>query len=172
MLGLNDLWTIGGSNSWIVSSYLQYRADPSQTSPSHPESGIPNNLFNRFDTYDSGGLFGNLGQVSFGPGYNPFSFYQKYISVGTNIAKQFGQHTVKFGWDYQNTKVDGAEPNNFFTQLFATEADFTQFGPIDSGVNLITLQSGPTPKDNEVHIRNNYNACLCRTIGRSRKRSP
>jgi hypothetical protein len=157
MLGLNDLWTIGGSNSWIVSSYLQYRADPSQTSPSHPESGIPNNLFNRFDTYDSGGLFGNLGQVSFGPGYNPFSFYQKYISVGTNIAKQFGPHTVKFGWDYQNTKVDGAEPNNFFTQLFATEADFTQFGPIDSGVNLITLQSGPTPKDNEVHIRNNYN---------------
>src|SRR6267378_3345694 len=157
MLGLNDLWTIGGSNSWIVSSYLQYRADPSQTSPSHPESGIPNNLFNRFDTYDSGGLFGNLGQVSFGPGYNPFSFYQKYISVGTNIAKQFGAHALKFGWDYQNTKVDGAEPNNFFTQPSATESDFTQFGPIDSGLNLITLQAGPTPKDNQVRLRNNYN---------------
>lgn len=158
MLGLNDLWTIGkGGNSWIVNSYLQYRADPAQTSPSHPESGIPNNLFNRFDTYDSGDLFGNLGQVSFGPGYNPFSFYQKYISVGSNVAKQFGAHSFKFGWDYQNTKVDGAEPNNFFTQLFATEADFTQFGPIDSGVNLITLQSGPTPQDNLVRIRNNYN---------------
>jgi outer membrane receptor protein involved in Fe transport len=158
MLGLNDLWTIGGgSRAWILNSYFQYRADPSKTSPSHPDSGIPNNLFNRFDTYDSGDLFGNLGQVSFGPGYNPFSFYQKYISIGSNVARQFGAHNVKFGWDYQNTKVDGAEPNNFFTQLFATEADFTQFGPIDSGVNLITLQGGATPQDNLVRIRNNYN---------------
>ncbi len=158
MLGFNDLWTIGSSgNSWIVNSYFQYRADPFRTSPSHPESGIPNNLFNRFDTYDSGDLFGNLGQVSFGPGYNSFTFYQKYISVGSNIAKQFGPHNLKFGWDYQNTKVDGAEPNNFFTQLFATEADFTQFGPINSGLNLITLQGGPTPQDNLVRLRNNYN---------------
>ena len=158
MLGLNDLWTIGSSaNTWIVSSYLQYRANPSRTSPAHPESGIPNNLFNRFDTYDSGELFGNLGQVSFGPGYNSFSFYQKYISSGSNIARQFGPHNLKFGWDYQNTRVDGAEPNNFFTQLFATEADFTQFGPIDSGLNLITLQAGPTPQDNQVRLRNNYN---------------
>ena len=158
MLGLNDLWTIGSStNTWIVSSYLQYRANPSRTSPAHPESGIPNNLFNRFDTYDSGELFGNLGQVSFGPGYNSFSFDQKYISSGSNIARQFGAHNLKFGWDYQNTRVDGAEPNNFFTQLFATEADFTQFGPIDSGLNLITLQAGPTPQDNQVRLRNNYN---------------
>jgi outer membrane receptor protein involved in Fe transport len=158
MLGLNDLWTIGSSaNTWIVNSYFQYRADPFRTSPAHPESGIPNNLFNRFNTYNSGDLFGNLGQVSFGPGYNSFAFYQKYISVGTNIARQFGAHNLKFGWDYQNTKVDGAEPNNFFTQLFATESDFTQFGPIDSGLNLITLQAGPTPKDNQVRLRNNYN---------------
>jgi hypothetical protein len=158
MLGLSDLWTIGSSaNTWIVNSYFQYRANPSRTSPAHPESGIPNNLFNRFDTYDSGDLFGNLGQVSFGPGYNSFVFYQKYISVGSNIGRQFGPHNLKFGWDYQNTKVDGAEPNNFFTQLFATEADFTQFGPIDSGLNLITLQAGPTPQDNQVHLRNNYN---------------
>ncbi len=158
MLGLNDLWTIGNSASaWIVNSYVQYRGNPSRTSPSHPQAGIPNNLFNRFDTYDSGQLFGDLGQVSFGPGYNSFTFYQKYISAGSNVARQFGAHSVKFGWDYQNTKVDGAEPNNFFTQLFATEADFTQFGPIDSGLNLITLQGGPTPQDNLVRLRNNYN---------------
>ena len=158
MLGLNDLWTIGSSSSsWIVNSYFQYRADPFRTSPSHPQSGIPNNLFNRFDTYDSGDLFGNLGQVSFGPGYNSFTFYQKYISLGSSVGRQIGSHNLKFGWDYQNTKVDGAEPNNFFTQLFATEADFTQFGPIDSGLNLITLQGGPTPQDNLVRLRNNYN---------------
>jgi len=158
MLGISDLWTIGDtSNPWITNSYFQYRANPLRTSPSHPNAGIPNTLFNLFDTYTSGDEFGNLGQASFGPGYNSFSFYQKYISAGSNIGKQFGHHNVKFGWDFQNSKVDGAEPNNFFTQLFATIDDFNTFGSINSGINLITLQAGPTPQDNLVHIRNNYN---------------
>lgn len=158
MLGLSDLWTIGSSsNSWIANSYFQYRANPLLTSPSHPQSGIPNTLFNLFDTYTSGDEFGNLGQASFGPGYNPFSYFQKYISAGSNLGKVFGRHSIKFGWDFQNTKVDGAEPNNFFTQLFATINDFNSFGPVNSGINLITLQSGPTPQDNLVRIRNNYN---------------
>ncbi len=158
MLGISDLWTLGDtSNPWIANSYFQYRANPLLTSPSHPQAGIPNTLFNLFDTYTSGDEFGNLGQASFGPGYNPFSYYQKYISAGSNLGKQFGRHNIKFGWDFQNSKVDGAEPNNFFTQLFATVDDFNTFGPINSGINLITLQSGPTPQDNLVHIRNNYN---------------
>jgi hypothetical protein len=158
MLGLTDLWSLGdNTNPWILNSYFQYRADPARTSPAHPQSGIPNNLFNLFDTYTSDSEFGNLGQTSFGPGYNAFSFYQKYISLGSNMSKVFGHHNVKFGWDYQNTKVDGAEPNNFFTQLFATVDDFNTFGPINSGINLITLQSGPTPDANSVRIRNNYN---------------
>jgi outer membrane receptor for ferrienterochelin and colicin len=158
MLGFNDLWTLGDtSNPWIANSYFQYRADPLLTSPSHPQAGIPNTLFNLFDTYTSGSEFGNLGQASFGPGYNPYSYYQKYLSAGSNISKVFGRHTLKFGWDFQNTKVDGAEPNNFFTQLFATVDDFNEFGPINSGINLITLQAGPTPQDNLVHIRDNYN---------------
>jgi len=158
MLGLNDVWTIGGSaSSWIANSYFQYRADPFRTSPSHPSAGIPNTLFNLFDTYTSGDLFGNLGQVSFGPGYNSFTFYQKYLSAGSNLSKQIRSHNLKFGWDYQNTKVDGGEPNNFFTQLFATVNDFTTYGSIDSGLNLITLQGGPTPQDNLVRLRNNYN---------------
>ena len=158
MMGISDLWTIGDtSNPWISNSYFQYRANPLRTSPSHPNAGIPNTLFNLFDTYTSGDEFGNKGQASFGPGYNSFSYYQKYISAGSNIGKQFGHHNVKFGWDFQNSKVDGAEPNNFFTQLFATINDFNTFGSINSGINLITLQAGPTPQDNLVHIRNNYN---------------
>lgn len=158
MLGLNDVWTIGdSSNPWVANSYFQFRADPNKTSPSHPEAGTPNNLFNLFNTYTSGDEFGNLGQTSFGPGYNPFTFYQKYISLGSNLSKQFGHHIVKFGWDFQNTKVDGAEPSNFFTQLFATTDDFDTFGPINSGLSLITLQSGATAQDNAVHLRNNYN---------------
>ena len=52
--------------------------------------------------------------------------------------------------------MNGTEPNNFFTQLFATVDDFNTFGPINSGINLITLQGGATPADNLVKIKNNY----------------
>jgi hypothetical protein len=125
MLGINDLWTLGSTaDSWIVNSYFQFRANPLRQSPSHPQAGVPNTLFNLFSGLNSGDEFGDLGQVSFGPGYNPFSFYQKYFSAGSNVAKVFGRHTLKFGYDFQNTRVDGAEPNNFFTQLFATVSDF------------------------------------------------
>src|SRR5580700_7013804 len=45
MLGITDLWSLGStSNPWILNSYFQYRADPSRTSPSHPQAGIPNTL--------------------------------------------------------------------------------------------------------------------------------
>lgn len=158
MLGFSDLWTLGDvSNSWILNSYFQYRGNPTRQSPSHPEAGIPNTLFNLFSTYSSGDEFGDLGQTSFGPGYNSFTFDQTYYSAGSNLSKQFGRHNIKFGWDYEHTKVNGAEPNNFFTQLFATVDDFNTFGPINSGINLITLQGGATPADNLVNIHNNYN---------------
>jgi outer membrane receptor protein involved in Fe transport len=157
MLGFSDLWTIGDTGDpWILNSYFQYRNIPTRQSPSHPDAGTPNTLFNLFSTYDSGDEFGDLGQTSFGPGYNSFTFKQKYYSAGSNLSKQFGRHTIKFGLDYENTKVNGTEPNNFFTQLFATVDDFNTFGPINSGLNLITLQGGNTPADDVVNIKNNY----------------
>jgi outer membrane receptor protein involved in Fe transport len=158
MVGISDLWTVGDvSNSWVVNPYFQYRDNPLRQSPSHPQAGIPNVLFNLFSTLTSGDEFGDLGQTSFGPGYNSFTFDQTYYSAGTVLSKQFGRHIIKFGWEYQNTAVTGAEPNNFFTQLFATVSDFNTFGPTNSGLNLITLQSGATPQDNLVNIKNNYN---------------
>src|ERR1700722_4546258 len=158
MLGFSDLWTLGeSSNPWILNTYFQYRSNPTRQSPSHPDAGVPNTLFNLFSTYTSGDEFGDQGQASFGPGYNSFTFHQEYYSTGTNLSKQFGRHLIKFGWDYEHTRVNGAEPNNFFTQLFATIDDFNSFGPINSGINLITLQGGATPQDNLVRVHNNYN---------------
>jgi outer membrane receptor protein involved in Fe transport len=158
MLGFSDLWTLGDtSNAWVLNSYFQYRGNPTRQSPSHPDAGVPNTLFNLFSTYTSGDEFGDQGQASFGPGYNSFTFHQEYYSTGTNLSKQFGRHLLKFGWDYEHTNVNGAEPNNFFTQLFATIDDFNSFGPINSGINLITLQGGATPQDNLVKVHNNYN---------------
>jgi outer membrane receptor for ferrienterochelin and colicin len=158
MLGFSDLWTLGDTSSpWIVDSYFQYRGIPNKQSPSHPQAGIANTLFNLFSTDTTGDLFGDLGQASFGPGYNAFEFFQTYYSAGSNVSKQFGKHNLKFGWDYENTSVTGAEPNNFFTQLFATVGDFQTFGPVNSGVNYITLEGGATPQDNLVNVHNNYN---------------
>ncbi len=158
MLGFSDLWTLGDtSNAWILNSYFQYRGNPTRQSPSHPDAGVPNTLFNLFSTYTSGDEFGDQGQASFGPGYNSFTFHQEYYSTGTNLSKQFGHHLIKFGWDYEHTNVNGAEPNNFFTQLFATIDDFNSFGPINSGINLITLQGGAMAQDNLVKVHNNYN---------------
>ena len=157
MLGFADVWTFGdASNSWILNSFFQYRGDPTRQTPCCPAAGTPNTLFNLFSSYTSGDEFGDLGQTSFGPGYNSFGFFEKYYSTGSNLSKVFGRHTVKFGWNYEHQNVDGAEPNNFFTQLFATVDDFNTFGPINSGINLITLQAGPTPQDNLVKIHNNY----------------
>ena len=156
-LGFNDIWTLGeASKSWVIDSYFQYRSNPTRQSPCCPEAGTPNTLFNLFSTYTSGDLFGDLGQASFGPGYNSFTFFEKYYSAGSNVSKVLGHHTIKFGWDYENTGVNGTEPNNFFTQLFATVDDFNTFGPVNSGLNLITLQGGQTPQDNLVNINNNY----------------
>lgn len=157
MVGFSDLWTFGdNSNPWIMNSFYQYRGNPLRQSPSHPAAGVPNTLFNLFSGYNSGDLFGDQGQTSFGPGYNSFTFQQKYHSAGSDISKQIGRHNIKFGFDYENTAVNGAEPNNFFTQLFATVSDFNTYGPINSGLNLITLQGGATPADNLVNISNNY----------------
>ncbi len=157
MLGFSDLWTLGDMSSpWILNTYFQYRDNPTRQSPSHPEAGIPNTLFNLFSVYDSGDEFGDLGQTSLGPGYNSFTFHQKYYSAGSNLSKQIKRHTLKFGLDYENTNVTGTEPNNFFTQLFATVDDFNTFGSINSGLNLITLQGGATPADNIVDVYNHY----------------
>jgi hypothetical protein len=157
MVGASDLWTLGDStNPWILNTYFQYRDNPTRQSPSHPEAGTPNTLFNLFSTLTSGDEFGDQGQASFGPGYNAFTFKQKYYSAGTNLNKQVRRHTIKFGLDYENISIKGTEPNNFFTQLFATINDFNTFGPVNSGINLITLQSGPTPADNIVNVKDNY----------------
>ncbi len=157
LLGFSDLWTLGDtSNPWILNSYFQYRDVPTRQSPSHPEAGIPNTLFNLFSSLSSGQEFGDQGQTSLGPGYNSFTFHQKYYSAGSNLSKQIKRHTIKFGVDYEHLNVKGTEPNNFFTQLFATIDDFNTFGSINSGINLITLQAGPTPADNLVNVRDNY----------------
>jgi hypothetical protein len=157
MLGFSDTATFGDSGSpFILSLRGQYRDEPTLTSAAHPEAG-PNTLFNLFSGFNTGGIFGDLGQFSYGATLTPSTLQQKYGTFGASLAKTINRHTIKFGWDYEHTKVDGVEAALQNDQLFTTEADYLQFGPIDSGFFLLLTLGGLTPQASEIHLRNNYN---------------
>ncbi|MDE1175836.1 MAG: TonB-dependent receptor [Edaphobacter sp.] len=157
MIGGTDSWMIGDlGNPLLVTSYLQYRREPSQVSASHPEAGLANTLDNLFSSVDTGQLFGDLGQVSYGAGYTPATLDQRYWSLGSNATKRFGHHNPKFGYDYQQTHVDGTEATALFSQLFSTVSDLAQYGSVDSGIYYLSAQGGATAADNKIKLRNHY----------------
>lgn len=158
MLGFHDTAILGNAaNPLLLDAYLQYRGEPSLEEPAHPDAAPATTLFNVFSGLDTGKLFGNLGQAEFGAGFTPLVLDPQYTSTGAHFDKMRGRHEIKFGWDFQRTRVDGTEANNLFNQLFATTSDFAQFGPVDSGVYVLTKVGGPTPADNLIRLRNNYN---------------
>ena len=157
LLGFSDTATFGDSGSpFILSLRGQYRDEPTLTSAAHPEAG-PNTTFNLFSAFGTGDIFGDLGQFSYGASLTPSSLEQKYGTFGASLAKTINRHTIKFGWDYEHTKVDGVEADLQNDQLFTTQADYEQFGPINSGFFLLLTLGGLTPQANEIHLRNNYN---------------
>ena len=158
MLGFNDVATVGDqSNPFLIAIYGQYRRERSVARPSHPQAGTASTLGNLFSSVNTGGLFGDQGQVQFGPGHSALLLGQQYGSFGANGSRQLGRHIVKFGWDYQHTGVDGSEANNLLNQLFATSADLGTFGPVDAGVYFLNQQGGLKPQDNAIRLRNSYN---------------
>ena len=158
MLGISDVFLVGDqANPFVVDGYYQYRREPSQTAPAHPDAGAASTRFNLYDSLNTNSLFGNLGQVVFGPGYTPIEIDQQYQSSGLSVSRQVGRHALKFGWEYQHTRVNGMEASNLYNQLFSTIANFTTYGPINSGIDLLTFQGGLQPQDNQIRLRNQYN---------------
>jgi len=159
LYGANDTATLGSSASpWILNIRGGYRQDASGQESAHPQAG-PYTLYNVFNSGDwtsTFPLFGNP-QITFGSITSPSNLDQKYGFAGASLAKTSGHHTIKFGWDYQYTHVDGAEANVQENQLFATVSDYEQFGPVDSGFFLLYTIGGATPQANQIHLRNNYN---------------
>jgi Carboxypeptidase regulatory-like domain/TonB dependent receptor/TonB-dependent Receptor Plug Domain len=155
-LGFSDTATFGNSASpFILSLRGQYRSEPTLTSAAHPEAG-PNTLFNVFSGFDTGLIFGDVASPSFGALFTPSTLDQKYATFGASLAKTLGRHTIKFGWDFERTQVDGVEAAGQFAQLFATQADYQQFGPVDAGFFTLTTTGGLTPQANQIKLRNNY----------------
>jgi hypothetical protein len=158
LLGFDDTVLLGDSgNPWVLTLRGGYRGDRSNSAPSHPEAGV-GTTFNVFSSNNTGGLFGDLGSVQFGNNTSASFLDQKYTSFSANAAKLFGEHNLKFGWNFLRTRVDGVESQILNLQLFATVADFAALGPINSGFFTVTTAGGPTPQSNEIHLRNNYNA--------------
>jgi len=157
LLGFSDTATLGDQrNPFLLNLYAQYRGEPSDVKPAHPEAGTASTLANLFSSLNTGGLFGDQPQVKFGAGHTALFLRQKYLSLGANLAKQAGRHGWKFGWDFQRTHVDGTEASNLLNQLFATTADLQTFGAVNSGVYFLNAESGLTPQDDLILLRNNY----------------
>src|SRR5207249_4289173 len=89
-------------------------------------------------------------------GFTPLLLDQGYLSSGAQLGKEVRRHDIKFGWDFQHMRVDGTEASNLLNQLFATISDFSQFGPVNSGVYVLSSVAGPTPADQQIHLRNTY----------------
>jgi hypothetical protein len=156
MAGGTDTVLLGDTASpWILALYAQFRSEPSSVGPAHPQAG-PYTLFNLFSGYNTGDVFGNLGQVEFGSLTTNGYLKQKYGDTGASTTKTWKRNTFKFGYDYLRTQVDGVEQNVEQNQLFATLSDYATYGPIDSGFFLLYTIGGATPADNDVSLRNNY----------------
>jgi outer membrane receptor protein involved in Fe transport len=157
MLGFHDTAILGKMvNPWLLSAYVQDRGEPFAERAAHPEASPATTLFNMFSSLATGGLFGDLGQVKFGAGFTPLLLQPAYTSAGVHLDKIVHRHEIKFGWDFQHAHVEGAESANLLNQLFATTSDFQQFGAVNSGVYVLTNVAGPTPQDNLIRLRNNY----------------
>src|SRR5437870_557496 len=152
LLGFSDTVTFGNSSSpFILSLRGQYRDEPTLTSPAHPEAG-PDTIFNIFSGFDTGVIFCYLGTPEFGATFTPSNLDQKYATFGASLAKTLGRHTIKFGWDFERTQVDGVEADGQQNQLFATQADYEQFGPVDAGFFLLLTIGGLSPEANHIKL--------------------
>jgi len=158
LLGFGDTVLLGDqANPWIVTLRGGYRGDRSNSAPAHPEAGVGTS-FNVFSSNNTGGIFGDLGLVQFGNNTSASFLDQKYTSLSASAARLFGDHNLKFGWNFLRTKVDGVESQILNLQLFSTVNDFVTFGPVNSGFFTVTTAGGLTDAANEIHLRNNYNA--------------
>jgi hypothetical protein len=156
MIGATDTALLGRQdNPFVLNLYAQFRSEPSASGPAHPEAG-PDTIFNEFSAYNTGGIFGDLGQIEFGSLTTPGYLKQKYGDTGFSLSKVWKRNTFKFGYDYLRTQVDGVEQEVQQNQLFATLSDYATYGPIDSGFFLLYQIGGSTPSANDIALRNNY----------------
>ena len=60
--------------------------------------------------------------------------------------------------NFLRTKVDGADARLLQNQLFANTDDFERLGAATAGPYLLAAAGGLTPREDEIHLANNYTA--------------
>jgi hypothetical protein len=160
LLGFGDTMLLGKtSDPWVVTLRGAYRGEPSDVGPAHPETGGTSTLVPYQPPVTAPlTIPGPLGTATFGSGATKSGIDQKYTSLTAIADKRFGNHGIKFGWNYLRTQVDGVEARFLQNQLYTTIPDFLAFDPAVAGIRLIAEQGGVTPADDEIHLHNEYNA--------------
>ena len=158
ILGFHDTATLGNqANPFLLNAFFQYRGEPSRTQAAHPDAGVARTRWYIFSApLPTDPLFGD-GQALLGYGSTPALLDQKYSSAAVNLAKQFGRHSIKFGWDFQHMAVDGIEAPFLSNQMFATVPDFQTYGANAAGIYLLQSPAPATSQDAVIRLRNNYN---------------
>ena len=162
LLGFGDTALLGNpGNPYVVTLRGAFRSDDSDTRPSQTDL-TGSTLFNPYDsarcTTATCLIFGNLPTVTFGNVRTPRFLNQNYTEFNANANKLFGSHDLKFGMNFLRTKVDGVDSRLLQNQLFASTTDFEQFGAATAGPYLLAAVGGLTPREDEIHLSNNYSA--------------
>jgi hypothetical protein len=164
LFGAGDTMLLGEQgNPWIVTLRGAYRSEPSESRPAASDiAGLT--TLNSFTTprlcpptCSAANLFGDLPSVGFGSATTASNLHQKYTSLAANANRLFGNHDVKFGWQFLRTKANGTDSLTLTNQIFATLNDYLNFGSVDSGIFLLLVSGGQTPDAQAINLLNNYN---------------
>jgi hypothetical protein len=161
LFGIADTALLGNPGSpFVVTLRAAHRREDSDTRPSQSDF-TGSTLFNPYDSRCTTAnclIFGNLPTVSFGNLRTPRFLDQRYTEFNGSANKLLASHDVKFGVNFLRTKVDGADSRLQQNQLFASTEDFERFGAATAGPYLLADAGGLTPREDEIHLANNYTA--------------
>ena len=162
LVGVADTALLGNpGNPYVVTLRGAIRRENSATHPSQTDL-TGSTLFNPYDasrcTVATCSIFGNLPTVTFGNLRTPQHLDQAYTEFNANANRLFASHDLKFGVNFLRTKVDGADPRLLQNQLFASTDDFERLGAATAGPYLLADAGGLTPREDEIHLANNYTA--------------
>ena len=159
LVAFGDTALLGDAgNPYVLTVRAAFRNEDSETVPSQTTfTGAT--AYNPYDsrcTLATCSIFGNLPTASFGNIRTPSFLDQQYTAFNGSINKLFGSHDLKFGVNFLRTEADGVDARLQQNQLFSTTDDFARFGAATAGVYLLADAGGLTPRDDEIHLRNNY----------------
>ncbi len=161
LLSFADTALLGNpSNPYVLTLRAAFRSEDSATDPSQTDL-TGSTSYSPYDsrcTIATCAILGNLPTVGFGNIRTASNLDQQYAAFNGSINKLYGSHDLKVGMNFLRTVVDGLDPRLLQNQLFATTGDFEQFGAATAGVYLLADAGGLTPRDDEIHLRNNYTA--------------